>query len=139
MLTGPEVDLGSNDELFWFWIRRSPEPAIFYCRHEQFAISAARNVLPVEPDWLIEVLGMATIDPAGEHTGPVPVGQGRLRSKRVCRDPRDDLRRIMVIDDARGWVLEQHLYDPPASMLASAIAERSSPRSAGQRRSAEER
>ncbi|HEY1600865.1 MAG TPA: hypothetical protein VGG64_14755 [Pirellulales bacterium] len=120
MLTGPEVDLGSNDELFWFWVRRSPEPAIFYCRHEQFASSAARQVLPVEPDWLIEVLGMATIDPAGEHTGPLPVGQGRLRVETRLPRPEGDLRRIMVIDDSRGLILEQHLYDPAGMLLASA-------------------
>jgi hypothetical protein len=121
MLTGPEVDLGSNDELFWFWVRRAPEPAIYFCRHEQFATSAARSILPVEPEWLIDALGITTIDPAGEHTGPVQVGQGRLRIETRLPRPAGDFRRVMVIDDARGWVLEQHLYDPSGQLLASAL------------------
>ena len=32
-LTGPEVDLGSNDELFWFWVRRNEPPAVYFARH----------------------------------------------------------------------------------------------------------
>lgn len=121
MLTGPEVDLGSNDELFWFWIRRADQPAIYYCRHDQFAASAARQLLPVEPEWLIEALGMGTIDPAGENTGPVPVGQGRLRIETRLPRPEGELRRILIIDDARGWVLEQHLYDERSQHIAAAI------------------
>jgi len=121
MLTGPEVDLGSNDEIFWFWVRRAPEPAVYFCRHDQFTTSAARQILPVEPEWLIDALGVATLDPAGEHVGPVPVGQGRLRIETRVPSTAGDLRRIMVIDDARGWVLEQHLYDPAGQLLASAL------------------
>ena len=121
LLTGPEVDLGSNDELFWFWVRRAPEAAIYYCRHEQFEASLARSVLPVEPEWLIDALGVATLDPAGDNSGPVPVGQGRLRIETRLPRPRGDLRRIMIIDEARGWVLEQHLYDAAGQHLASAL------------------
>jgi hypothetical protein len=121
LLTGPEVDLGSNDELFWFWVRRAPEPAIYFCRHDQFSNSAAKQVLPVEPEWLIDALGVATIDPAGDHTGPVPVGGGRLRIETRLPHADGDLRRVMIIDDSRGWVLEQHLYDPTGQLLASAL------------------
>ncbi|MBI2824778.1 MAG: hypothetical protein HYX69_08835 [Planctomycetia bacterium] len=120
-LTGPEVDVGSNDELFWFWVRRSSQPAVYYCRHAQFATSIARQLLPVEPAWLIDALGVASLDPAGEHSGPIPVGQGRLRIETRLPRPEGDLRRIMIVDDARGWVLEQHLYDAAGRPLASAI------------------
>lgn len=43
--TGPELDLGSNDELFWFWVRREQPPALYFCRHDQFAMSPARQSL----------------------------------------------------------------------------------------------
>ena len=32
-ILGEELDLGSNDELFWFWARRSQPPALYFCRH----------------------------------------------------------------------------------------------------------
>jgi len=120
-LTGPEVDLGSNDELFWFWVRRSPQPAMYYCRHSDFARSAARQILPVEPEWLIEAMGITTLDPNGEHSAPMPVGQGRLRIETRLPRPEGDLKRAIIVDDARGWILEQHLYDAGGKPIASAI------------------
>src|SRR3989304_1249897 len=72
-LTGPEVDLGSNPDIFWFWVRRSDPPAIYYCRHDQFAASPARFSIPVQPDWLIEALGITEIDPSLPHQGPFPL------------------------------------------------------------------
>ena len=41
-LTGQEIDLGSNDELFWIWIRRNQPPAVYICRHDKFANSNIR-------------------------------------------------------------------------------------------------
>ena len=69
-LTGPEIDVGSNDELFWFWLRRDQPPAVYYCRHDQFAACQARQTLPFDPAWLIEALGMAEFDPALPHQRP---------------------------------------------------------------------
>src|SRR6185369_16516358 len=31
---GPELDLGSNDELFWLWVKRNQPPAMFFCRQD---------------------------------------------------------------------------------------------------------
>jgi hypothetical protein len=45
-LGGTEVDVGSNDELFWFWFRRDPQNAVYYCRHDRFAQSNARQMVP---------------------------------------------------------------------------------------------
>jgi hypothetical protein len=120
-LTGPEVDLGSNDELFWFWVKQSPQPALYYCAHKDFARSAARQILPVEPEWLIDAFGITTLDPNGEHSTPMPVGQGRLRIETRLPRPEGELKRAIIVDDARGWILEQHLYDAGGKPIASAI------------------
>ena len=73
-----EMDLGSNDELFWFWVKRNQPPAFYFCRHDQFAASAARQILPVEPTWLPRALGVVTLDPGGHYQGPTPISAGRL-------------------------------------------------------------
>src|SRR6476646_1079011 len=48
-LLGPELDLGSNDELFWLWAARMPDSSVFFARHDQFAPRRARHMLAVEP------------------------------------------------------------------------------------------
>ncbi len=118
---GTEVDLGSNDELLWFWLRHAQPPALFYCRHSEFAISAARQVIPVEPEWLVEALGVVTFDPAQQIEGPFAVGGGRLEVKTKLPPGSAAAARITIIDESRGVVLEEHLYDAQGKRLAHAL------------------
>jgi hypothetical protein len=122
-LTGAEIDLGSNDELFWFWMRRNQPPAVYYCRHEQFATSQARLTMPFEPGWLIEALGVTEFDPALPHQGPTPLSDERLRIDTIRNTPEGPLTKITIVDSSQGWVLEQHLFDARHQLLASALAD----------------
>jgi hypothetical protein len=118
---GPELDLGSNDELFWMWVRRAQPPALYFCRHEQFNSSAARQVLPVQPEWLIEALGIITFDRTAQIEGPTPVGSGRVEIRTRSFAPTGPISRIVIIDDTRGIVLENHIYDAQGVRLATAM------------------
>jgi hypothetical protein len=117
---GREIDLGSNDEVLWFWIKHAQPPALFYCRHDQFATSAARQIIPVEPEWLIEAFGVVTLNPADHIEGPSPVGTGRVEIKTRASAPGNGVSRILIVDDSSGVVLEEHVYDAQGQRLASA-------------------
>jgi len=117
---GPQLDVGSNDELFWFWIAQSQPPALFFCRHEQFAASAARQIFPVEPEWLIEAFGIVSFDRQAPLQGPSPVGNGRVEIRSRGGQPGRETTRVTIVDDSRGVVLEQHVYDARGLLLASA-------------------
>ena len=119
---GTEVDLGSNDELFWFWIKRNRPKNLYWCRHDRFKTSRARRVLPVDPAWLIEALGVARLDPRGEHRGPERQADGSLKVWTRLRTPAGDMTKVTIIDSLRGWVREQHLYDAQDRLIASAVA-----------------
>jgi hypothetical protein len=121
-LTGPELDLGSNDELFWFWGRRNQPPGLYYCRHAQFASSPVRQTLLIDPYWLIEALGVAELDPALPHQGPVARSDGRLEIRTVRETPGGPSTKITVLDRVRGLVLEQHVLDARNQLVASAAA-----------------
>lgn len=120
-LTGPEVDLGSNDELFWFWIRRNEPPALYFSRHDQFVGSAAQQLMPIEPHWLLDALGMMQFSPNDHHEGPVPHGDGTLEVRSVIQTRSGTMTKSTVID-TRAQVLEQHVYDTSGNLLASATA-----------------
>lgn len=119
---GPEIDLGSNPELFWFWVRRNDPPAVYYCRHSQFPESNVRQMLPVEPQWLIEALGLVTLDPADIQRGPIRRPDGHIEIHTMFPEAPEKPRKITVIDEARGYVLQQHVYDLQGQRLASAVA-----------------
>ena len=62
-----EVDMGSNDSEFWYWIRRSDPPYLFHCSHEEFAKGQVRLPVPFQPEWIMEALGMAEYDPTKSY------------------------------------------------------------------------
>ena len=35
-ILGSEIDLGSNEDHFWYWSRRNPRPGLFYAKHEDY-------------------------------------------------------------------------------------------------------
>lgn len=119
-LTGAEFDAGSNDEQFWYWVRRQNPPAVFVCRHDQFRQSVVRQMMPIEPEWVIDALGIGGFDPAHEHTGPTPVRGGRLEVRSRVPRPEGDYTRVTLVDAVRGWIVEQHLYNERGELLVSA-------------------
>jgi len=122
LLSSPQFEVGSNDELFWMWTRQANPPTLFYCRHDQFASSQARSVLPIEPEWLIDALGVPSFDPAVQHRGPFPVGAGRLRIETPSAGASGEVAKVTVVDARSGWVVEQHWYDHGGQRLGSAVA-----------------
>lgn len=123
-VTGQEIDLGSNDDLFWLWIRHNTPPGVYYCRHAQFANSNIRQMMPVEPSWLLAALGMVDIDPASVFDGPLPRSDGTVELRTWLPSASGTLQRVLVIDARRAWVVEQHVYDQSGkTLLASAVAE----------------
>jgi hypothetical protein len=121
-LTGQELDLGSNDELFWFWARQSPQPALFYARHDQFAASPNRNLIPIEPLWIIDAMGLPRFDPSQRHEGPLSRGNGMLEVRSHIPASDGERTKITLIDLQHAWVMEQQVYDARGRLLAAAQA-----------------
>lgn len=117
-LTGPELDVGSNPEMFWMWVKRNE--AVFYARHDQFAGSQARQMIPIQPEWISEALGVMYFDPAGKHEGPFDRGNNRVEVRSKVQAPDGELTRVLIVNNVYGWILEQHLYDPRGQLIASA-------------------
>lgn len=123
-IAGQELDLGSNDQLFWLWLRRNQPPAVYFCRHEQFANSNIRQMLPIEPSWLLAALGMIDIDPATVIDGPTVRGPGLVEIRTSLPSAGGNLQRVLLIEATRGYVVEQHVYDQGGKvLLASAVSE----------------
>lgn len=58
----PEVDLGSNKDEIWCWVKRADPGAVYYCKRKD--LGKMQMAIPFQPDWLAEVLGVTEIDPS---------------------------------------------------------------------------
>lgn len=69
------VDMGSNDQEFWYWLSKADPPYLFHCSHDDFSRGRARTPFPFQPDWVIEALGIAEYDPSKPYE-VVPTAAG---------------------------------------------------------------
>jgi hypothetical protein len=119
-ISGSELDLGSNEQIFWVWLKRSQPPATYFGYHDRYAGSALRHIFPVRPEWLPEALGLVYIDPAGQHHGPYARADGRVEVRSTVPTPEGQMTRVLVIHKTSGWVQEQHLFDQQGRSIARA-------------------
>ena len=61
-----QVDFGSNNDLFWFWIKQDPSNSIYFCKYEDFN-QGVRLPFPFQPEWVLQALGMAQYDPKKDY------------------------------------------------------------------------
>ena len=122
--SGQEMDLGSNDDQYWIWIRRGERRAVYHGRHDRFYQSLAKEILPVPPTWLVEALGIVEFNPTGQHEGPTTTSAGQLEIRSRIPTPTGELIKVTRVDAQRGWVMQQEVYDArdESQLLASAAA-----------------
>jgi len=116
-----QLDLGSNDNEYWMWVKPNKPPTVFWGRHSEFYQSAAQQFLPMPPSWLIDALGVVHLDPAQSHQGPFKgASPGLLQIRTAMPTPRGNLLRILEIDEQRALIVQQQIFGPQDELLASA-------------------
>lgn len=91
-------------------------------RHEIFAQSPSRNLIPIEPLWIVDALGLPQFDPRHQHEPPIAKGNDliEIRSRIPAAD--GDLTKLTQINSRFGWVMQQQVFDSRGRLLASAQA-----------------
>lgn len=113
---GKESDIGSNDDIFWFWSKRMSPPALFYAKHED--IYKTRLKTAFHPFWLKDILGINPIDLNDakilKQDDFYVVVQSRLG---VMGEP---VVRIYLVDPKQGAILGHYIYASDGNLIASA-------------------
>jgi hypothetical protein len=64
MFGNEEVDLGSNKQEFWYWIKRADPPWQVFCSYQACEEGRAKQMpFPFQPDWVMEAMGMGKYGP----------------------------------------------------------------------------
>ncbi len=122
-IAGNEVDMGSNDDLFWIWAKRMPPPEYVYCRHEHAEAVRQAMGIPFEPEWLLQALGVAPLQSTGTKLEIEPtLRQARLVQQVTSAHGRP-LRKVILVDLQRGVILEHSVYDYNGKPIAVARLE----------------
>ena len=66
-VTTDEVDVGSNPQYFWMFVKRAQDPNFVYCSHEDLATGKASLPIPFDSEWVLQALGMTRFDAAAGY------------------------------------------------------------------------
>jgi hypothetical protein len=116
------VDLGSNDQEFWFWIKQG-DPHLIHCSYQDLA----RGVyvpFPFQPDWVLEALGMTEYNPSGSYQVAVDARTVQLFEQTTSAQGQP-VRKVTVFDrmtaaSGRPTVLAHVLQDARGQEICSA-------------------
>jgi hypothetical protein len=122
LLLGSGIDLGSNNERFWFEVPEAMTQTLYYARHDQYQKQSVRSILPVDPSWFVDALGLVHLDASQVVEGPILRTDGRLEVRSMMPYPDGLYSRVCVIEPTAGYVTDQILYGPSGKLIAGASA-----------------
>ena len=95
-----EADIGSNAQEFWFWIARNPEPRQYYCTYRDLDEGRVQMMpLPIQPEWVMETLGLANYGPADKYQLELDKDGKTLRLIEKARSPSGQpVRKVIVMN-----------------------------------------
>jgi hypothetical protein len=115
------LDMGSNQEEFWFWAKDAHPPQVVTISHTDLPAAQRELRVPFDPDWLMEVLGVIPID-----ASKVTLSQGRVDAptlELVSQAPSVDgtpVKKVIRVDACTGFIREHALYDSRGVLIARA-------------------
>src|SRR5262249_52429035 len=60
------VDIGSNNDEFWYWVSKAPQPYVYHCAYNDLAKGNVPLDSPFQPEFLIAALGVQEYNPQGK-------------------------------------------------------------------------
>lgn len=120
---GEAVDIGSNDEKFWVWMKESPQRNVITCSHDHVAMASKVCPLPLpfRPDWLMEVLGVIPISGSGYEVHRAKARSPIVELVSIQKTPDHvPVRRIVKINTVYGVVTEHRVESVEGKMIAKA-------------------
>lgn len=63
-----EVDIGSNSNEFWFWAAKNKDPYQYFCAYKDLEAGSVQSMpLPIQPEWVMEAMGLGPYGPADKY------------------------------------------------------------------------
>jgi hypothetical protein len=61
------VDIGSNNDEFWYWISKDNPPYLYHCAYKDLATGKVNVPFPFQPDMVLAALGIAEYETKGKY------------------------------------------------------------------------
>jgi hypothetical protein len=107
------ADIGSNDKGFWFWVnsRDKKENNIYVCDYKN--VSSSRLSVTMQPDWIMEAMGLRQISPREAAT--INARPGEIKGELLLTQFREEPNGLTytketLVNETTGAIIEHRLY-----------------------------
>ncbi|RTK96685.1 MAG: hypothetical protein EKK64_03610 [Neisseriaceae bacterium] len=114
-ITGIEMDIGSNQDIFWFWSKRMNPPILYFSKHEN--INKTMLKAPLNPIWIMESLGLNSIDLKDKEFKKIEDKWAIIEKNKSSTG--ELVRIATLIDIERDLILGKYLYNNSFNLIAS--------------------
>jgi hypothetical protein len=115
-ILGKESDIGSNDDIFWFWSKRMTPPALFYAKHED--LHKTRLKTPFHPSWMKDLVGINPVD--STDASIFAQGSYLVVAKFQLSVMGEPIVRMYLIDPARMAYVGHYIFKTSGELVVSA-------------------
>ena len=113
-MTEMGVDVGSNDDVFWVWIKATApgqQSNLYYARHDEYANSNAKKAIPLEPQWILDAIGLIQFNQDEQFDEPfIRMDDGNVQLSSIRNTSNGTIRRVFVLDPKYAWIKQQSIY-----------------------------
>jgi hypothetical protein len=120
---GSVVDIGSNDKELWFWIKYMEPEGVYHCSYEDLANGKVKNMpLPIQPEWVVQVMGIAEYSDDLTKYKVVPRRDGTLELREQTVSPQGQpMTRVTVFNPkpsaGKPRICQHLLYDDRSNIV----------------------
>jgi hypothetical protein len=114
-ITGKEMDIGSNDNFFWFWSKRMNPPYLHYANHKDLSKTMLRTAL--NPNWMIESLNVQEIKKDNITVAYFKNFYAIIQNRISANLEKVTL--VLLLDPQKETIVGRYLYDINGKMIAS--------------------
>jgi hypothetical protein len=141
-LKGQVVDLGSNNDEFWYWISQANPPYQFYCSYRELEQGVKFLPIPFQPQWIMETMGIGQYGPPEryqrEHDAQTvrliertrspqgrPIRKVIVLRRREAKPPEPQVLQYLLIDEATNKeICSAHITETMVDIATGAILPR---------------
>jgi len=112
---GQEMDIGSNNDIFWFWSKRMNKSTLYYSKHEDLNKTLLKT--PLNPAWLIESMNLNTIDIKNIEVAKFKNFWAIIQQRISALG--ENVTIVTLIDPKKTAVIGRYLYNQQGKLVAS--------------------
>ena len=120
-IAGKEMDIGSNDTMFWFWSKRLQPCALYYSTYAN--IKNAGMKTPFSPVFLKSVLGFDEIEMKGASV--CRRGANLQITQKTTNSSEEPVTRITIVDPVGMTIIGHYIYQNGRVVCSAEVFEQS--------------